>query len=113
MDNFSNFEALHDFIESHEFEQHPNGNRFFDALVDYSSSKKSIAIKTGVRIFRTAGLHDGKIALTEQDNFTADDFHLDFSADFQTYKFEAKKANLTITGKSPKMGSYTVVITPV
>ena len=111
-----NFSELYDFVE---FFGHkalgvdPVGNCHFEGLVRYRSSKEPFVGRTSILIVRN-GFEDGKISLSEQSGLEAEQFHLDFSPDFQKYKFNKKSRSLRVSGSSDKMGGeYRVSITPV
>jgi len=105
--------ALHDFIEANNIDRDEFGNCTFVAIIDYQSSVASNKAKTEVKIIRN-GYNDGEINLSESDSLTVEDYHLDFTTDFQSYSYNAKSKELEISGKSPKMrGSYKVLISPV
>jgi hypothetical protein len=91
----------------------PNGNCEFHGQVSYTSNRGAIVDTAKVRFIRN-GYEDGKIRLDETGSLTAENFHLDFSPDFQTYEFRASDGALVVCGKSNKMGgAYSVTVVPL
>ncbi|MEQ8391290.1 MAG: hypothetical protein RIB30_09890 [Thalassospira sp.] len=86
-----------------------NNNPMFNCIVTYTSKHGTVSDNTSARMDVDTMSH-GKIHLDETDKLTSDDYHLDFSEDWQTYS--STTDGLKITGKSPKMGAYTVIIVP-
>lgn len=102
--------ALYDFLQHHQIDMDAYGNAIFSAIVDYDSSARSVVTTTEIRFVRN-GYDDGKVALREQPEMQADDYHLDLSARYQSYRFDGLSGKLTITGNSSKMGGvYTIKI---
>jgi hypothetical protein len=54
----------------------------------------------------------GEIQLDEVGDIRAEDYHLSFNPKWGTFHFDKSHSALVIEGKSPKMGSYKVVVTP-
>jgi hypothetical protein len=91
----------------------PHGNCEFHGQVSYTSNRGTVVDAVTVRFIRN-GYEDGKIRLEETDSLPAENFHLDFSPDFQTYEFRASDGALVVCGKSTKMGgAYSVTMVPV
>lgn len=91
---------------------HSTSMCLFRCLVSYTSRDKKHQVETVAKI-HTDGIDAGKVSLDETDDFSVDDFHLDFSPDFQSYKINDANI-LVISGSSPKMsGKYSVQITPI
>ncbi|RCK43224.1 hypothetical protein [Thalassospira profundimaris] len=86
-----------------------NNNPMFNCIVTYTSKHGTVSDNTSARM-EVDTMGHGKIHLYETDKLTSDDYHLDFSEDYQTYASTAD--GLKITGKSPKMGAYSVLIVP-
>jgi len=100
-------------MEGHNIESDEYGNLEFKALVEYASSVKNVTDATEVSIKRN-GYNDGAIGLGETDRLSATHFHLDFTINYQKYRFSKEDGKLTITGTSFKMGgSYSVTLLPV
>jgi hypothetical protein len=94
------------------FEVLPVGNYVFPALVTYEYGGKSVTELTTCTAVRN-GYEDGKISLEERGVLSSTIFHLDFTDDFQTYKFDKSTFALVVSGSSQKMGgSYKVTILP-
>jgi hypothetical protein len=88
------------------------GHCKFQAEVTYQFGNKTVVHDTECTIFRN-GIEDGKISLEEDGPLVSAIFHLDFTPDFQTYKFDKSSQALIVTGKSSKMGgNYRVEILP-
>jgi len=87
------------------------GNATFEAEILYTFRNQSINSSTDVKIIRN-GYNDGKVSLGENDELNVNFLHLDFTPDYQKYKYDSSDSSLTITGSSQKMGgNYTVKIT--
>lgn len=105
--------AIHEFMEAHSLTSDQFGNLNFRALVEYWSSSRNTVEITDVKIIRN-GYQDGQISLEEGDELVAEDYHLDFTTNYQIYKFSPDDKKLSVSGNSPKMGGkYNVYITPV
>lgn len=88
------------------------GHCKFQADVTYQFGGKLVQHETACIVFRN-GIEDGKVSLEEDGPLVSEMFHLDFTPDFQTYKFDTVSHALIVTGKSKKMGgNYRVEILP-
>lgn len=91
----------------------------FRARVHYEFMGKSLVDDTGIHIERTAGITENCVHITETDALTAEALHLDFSPNYQDYKYDSGSGALVITQgakskPSPKMGpNYRVTIVPL
>lgn len=104
--------AMQEFAEEHGLNADSHGNYDFYSIVDYQSPLNCIKTTTEVTFIRN-GYNDGSIKLEEKSNLSVDDFHLDFTHDFQRYCYDKKTKELTITYKSHKMGgNYSVTLYP-
>ncbi|WP_345875000.1 hypothetical protein [Shewanella algae] len=107
------FHAIHDFMDALNIETDQYGNLLFYAFVEYQSPARNASEITSVKIFRN-GYQDGQISLGETGDFVAEDYHLDFTTQYQQYSFYEEDKKLIVLGKSPKMGGkYNVSISPV
>lgn len=107
------YHAIHDLMETHAIDTDSYGNCKFKAVVEYRSPAKNASVVTDVSIIRN-GNNDGAVMLDEACALQASDFHLDFSTDWQQYRFAKDRGALVITGSSQKMGgTYSVSILPV
>ena len=105
--------AIHEFMKVHVIKSDSYGNLHFEALVEYRSPARNATEITNIKIIRN-GYQDGEISLDEAGVFSANDYHLDFTTDFQDYVFSEDDNKLTINGSSPKMGGqYSISIHPV
>ncbi|MGC0119928.1 hypothetical protein [Pseudoalteromonas piscicida] len=105
--------AIHDFIEANNIDRDEFGNCTFTAIIDYQSPAISDKATTEVKIIRN-GYNDGEINLSEGGPLTVENYHLDFTIDYQVYSYNSNSKELEVTGKSPKMGgAYKVSIYPV
>lgn len=115
-DNSKNFSAIYEFVEywrtGGKLKVNPLGNCKVTAQITYDSNLGTQIFQTKVSITRK-GYDDGKIALDETSEIVAEDYHLDFSAKFQTVSFNKKTKSLIIKDSSAKMGKYQVDIMPV
>ena len=105
---------IYDFITDTDNESSINiddyGNATFKAQIQYKFRQETLSSDTDVKIIRN-GYDDGKISLTENDELNVNFLHLDFTPDYQEYKYNSDDSSLTITGSSPKMsGDYTIEI---
>jgi hypothetical protein len=104
--------AIHDFMEKYDIKSDQFGNLSFQALVEYKSPARNSTEVTGVTISRN-GYNDGSIGIDETSDMSANDYHLDFTTDYQQYRYSDEKEKLIITGNSPKMGGgYSVSLLP-
>ncbi|WP_022966493.1 hypothetical protein [Denitrificimonas caeni] len=107
------FNAVHDLMEAHNLKSDQFGNLNFEAFVEYHSSAGSASEVTAVRIIRN-GYQDGQISLEESGDLVAENYHLDFTTQYQKYSFSEVDNKLFVSGNSPKMGGkYNVAISPV
>lgn len=90
-----------------------SGTYKFAARIKYVSPRQGTQIETlDVKIIRN-GNEDGRISIDEGNTLNAATHHLDFSADYQKYRFDESAKALVVSGTSPKMGgSYTVSLLP-
>jgi len=104
--------AIHEFMKTHEIKADSSGNLHFEALAEYRSYACNATEITNIKIIRS-GYQDGKISLDETGDFSTNDYHLDFTTDFQDYVFSEGDNKLIISGESLKMGGkYSVSIHP-
>ena len=113
----SNHSVLKKFVDhwrdSPGFEVNDCGNCRFHARVKYEFRTTELVHTTLVSIQRN-GYEDGKVSLEEAGPLVSEVFHLDFSPDWQIYKYGSSHDSLIVKGDSGKMGGeYRVVITPV
>jgi hypothetical protein len=112
----SNHQAIKNFVDywrgKNNFETAPTGNCTFRAAVKYMFDAKVIEQDTTATIIRN-GYEDGKVSISERGTLSAELFHLDFSPDFQKFKYKKSDHSFTVEGDSPKMhGPYKVIISP-
>lgn len=87
------------------------GNVTFNAQIKYTFRNQTLNSYTDVKIIRN-GYDDGKVSLSENDELNVNFLHLDFTPNYQEYKYDSSDSSLTITGSSPKMsGEYIVKLT--
>lgn len=102
-----------EFVEILALEKDSFGHCEFQARVEYKSSVINATEVTTVKFIRN-GYNDGGIQLNEAGCLTANDFHLDFSTNYQSYMFDKDDQSLNISGSSKKMGGlYTIKITKI
>lgn len=112
-----NYAALHAFYEfwggRDAFEEYGIGHRA-DVMVIYRYAGKVIQQATRA-VFTFSGYGtEGSIELQSRGKLDLEKQHLGFSADFQSYNFDAETGVLTVTDRSPKTnGPYKVEITVV
>lgn len=95
-----------------EFQVMPVGNLFFCADIIYVSDKYGNERgRSSVLIVRN-GMQDGNIEIVEAGPFTADTHHLGLKEKHQKYTFDPYDKALVITGKSDKLGKYSIRLTP-
>lgn len=88
------------------------GNYKFSAKIKYESRKQGTQTETlAVKIFRN-GNEDGRILISDGKTLKEATHHLDFSADYQKYRFDKDTEALVVSGTSTKMGDYTVSLRP-
>jgi len=106
------FIAIRDFVKKWD-EQivDRNSNCRFKCLVNYNSSNGTTTFPSKATIIRS-GYDDGKVSLEEYGEVVSEKYHLDFSANCQDLEFDDTTNSLIIKGKSAKMGTYKVQITP-
>lgn len=112
-----NHQAIKDFADhwrkSPGFDIAPTGNCTFEANVVYSFNGKEVEEATFVTIIRN-GFEDGKVSIREAGALIAELFHLDFSPDFQEFRYRDRDGSFIVTGDSQKMrGPYEVTISPI
>ncbi|HAT5005861.1 TPA: hypothetical protein I9749_004595 [Serratia marcescens] len=106
------FDAIKKFMDTHQLQSDQFGHLKFEAFVEYQSPSRNAVEVTNVKILRN-GYDDGTIKLHEEGDLVADDYHLDFTPQYQNYSFSINDGNLIITGTSAKMGGkYNVTISP-
>jgi hypothetical protein len=89
------------------YEESSNGNRTFQALINYAYQDKIIEENLAVKLHLTTE-EGGMIELAEGKKLLSNKVHLDFNPKWRDYRCAADGI-LTITG-SGKIGSYTVKI---
>ena len=116
VDKKRNHSEIYEFVEywrnNGGAEVNAVGNATLDSSVSYSSNRGDESFRTNVTIVRN-GYDDGKISLSELKDFPAEDYHLDFSANFQDIRYHEKAKSLIIKSKSTKMGEYEVHLVPI
>lgn len=116
VDEKKNYSEIHKFVQywrnNSGAEVSSVGNATLDCSISYSSNRGEESFRTNVTIVRN-GYDDGKISLSELKNFLAEDYHLDFSANFQDIRYHDKAKSLVIKSKSTKMGEYEVHLVPI
>ncbi len=85
-----------------------NNSVVFNATVEYSWRGRSETEALEVRA-ANGGVEHGNITVQDGEELTSDLVHLDFDLNYQEYALRGN--SLVISGKSPKMGSYQVVLT--
>jgi len=103
---------IYDFIKEANNEDLINiddcGNVTFKAQIKYMFRNQTLSSYTDVKIIRN-GYDDGKVSLSENDELNANFLHLDFTPNYQEYKYDSSDSSLTIIGSSSKMsGDYIV-----
>lgn len=63
--------------------------------------------------FCQIGIEDGKVRMEDAGKINDKDTHTEFRQLWSEYTFDGETFSLVIEGNSPKIGSYTVVISPV
>jgi hypothetical protein len=116
-DSRASFENFNDFYhrwrEEEGFESNGFGVCWFPAAILYASKAKTVVEVARVTIHLASGPGDGRIAIEETGQLTAEIFHLDFKADFQDYRHDPCSGSLVVSGYSQKMGGrYSVKISP-
>lgn len=112
-----NFSELNKFFEywrdMPDFRVAAKGLCIFKAEIRYKFHGTQVKHITEVMIQRS-GFKDGTVSLTESGPFISETFHLDFSPEWQTYRYSEKTHSLSIKGNSEKMhGDYKVIIRPI
>ncbi len=119
MDELSNFRELHKFLDYWDDKEDifempkSSGHPSFRAVVVYESEKRTTTRVTSITACVLSGPNDGILSLGEAKGLRPEDYHLDFSPDFQEYRYAESTHALVVSGKSEKMGVYKVTITPV
>lgn len=107
------FYSIHDFIGAHNLESDQVGNVCFEAFVEYRSPARNVSEIAKVKIIHN-GYQDGQISLEEAGELVAEEFHLDFTTQYQKYNFSVGDRKLLVSGSSTKMGGkYNVTISPI
>lgn len=113
MDNFS---EIYDFGEhwrdTPNFQVMPVGNFQFTAKVTYTSKIRGTKSAECTILIVRNGMQDGEINIYENGQIRSETHHLSFSAKWQSYAFDSNDGAIIVTGKSPKMGEYSVRIIP-
>ncbi|MER9592969.1 hypothetical protein NKI94_30110 [Mesorhizobium australicum] len=113
-----NFDAIGDFT-SRWRETEPFGTtwperNFFSANTTYNSKGRTAVDSCLVRLETTAGYSDGSVRLYDNERFSSEMYHLDFSVRYQRYEFDQVTGALVISGNSSKMGGdYSCAIIPI
>lgn len=90
----------------------PVGNYLFAAQVAYASATRGTEVEDcTVQIFRN-GISDGNLEIYSSGILQPETHHLGLSVQWQTVTLDKNNNALIVTGKSAKMGTYTVTITP-
>jgi hypothetical protein len=90
----------------------PTGNCSFSAHVCFSADARSTSVLTRVQLIRN-GKEDGAVLIEEADDLTVDDYHTKFlPIGASTCRYVKRSNELVVKGRSPKMGGYSVTITP-
>jgi hypothetical protein len=109
-------DAIHSFwsVNSSEnwLQAEPTGNCSFAAHVQFTSDMRSTGVLARVTLIRN-GYEDGAILIEETDDLTVDDYHTKFlPIGAGTCRYDKQANALVVGGRSPKMGAYSVTITP-
>ena len=94
------------------FQVMPVGNFVFGARITYISDKRGTERENCTVMMVRNGIQDGEINIYEKGILTADTHHLGLNSNFQDYEFDRVDESFLITGKSPKMGEYSIRISP-
>lgn len=112
----NNFSEIYDFGEhwrdKPNFQVMPVGNFLFTAKVIYKSKVRGIKTAECTTLIVRNGMQDGEINIYENGPNQAETHHLLFSPNWQNYQFDSNDGAIIVTGKSPKMGEYSVRIIP-
>lgn len=107
------FHAIHDFMDAHNIKTDQSGNLHFKAFVEYRSPARNTSEIADIKIIRN-GYQDGQISIEETGDLAAEDYHLDFTTQYQKYNFSKDDGKLFVAGNSAKMcGKYSVTISPI
>lgn len=88
-----------------------NGNISCNAFVTYYWKEKRIKSTITAVTLHIVGYEQGKISFESTDDIDVENFHTEFSPEWQTYSFDEENQMLVIEGKSTKMGGdYKVTI---
>jgi hypothetical protein len=102
--------AVNDFLDEHELEKDSFGHCEFRGLVEYTSNVINASEITIIKLIRN-GYNDGDIQITENGDLNYENFHLDFTTNYQNYTFNTADNSLVVSGNSGKMGgNYQVVL---
>jgi hypothetical protein len=88
--------------------QQANGDEIFRGFIEYKFKRKVISERLNVKL-RLTTMEYGQISISDGDLLYADLVHMELNSNFQTYCYN--NVAMEITGKSSKLGSYTVLIT--
>ena len=106
--------AMQNFAEHHQLNINfsSNGNGVFMAKINYSKQANTLTSFSEVSLIRN-GYNDGAVKINETKELNINSYHLDFSHEFQEFKFDTSTKELVIKGSSQKMsGEYIVKIIP-
>ncbi|MNR38817.1 hypothetical protein D3C85_1569520 [compost metagenome] len=94
------------------FQVMPVGNFLFGARITYKSERRGTERENCTVMMVRNGIQDGEINIYEKGILTADTHHLGLNSQYQDYEFDRGDGSFLITGKSKKMGSYSIRISP-
>lgn len=102
--------------QSPEYPEENHGSNYITMLADiryeWRNGKSVGAFQSGIRISVHPG-DDGNIEVSPTGKYTTARYHLGYSPDFQTYRFDETEHALVVEGSSDKMkGEYRVTIVP-
>jgi hypothetical protein len=109
-------DAIHSFWSANSNEDwlqiEPTGNCSFSARVRFWSDVRSTAVLSRVTLVRN-GYEDGAVLIDEADDLKAYEYHTKFlPIRGCTCRYVKQTNALVVSGRSPKMGTYSVTITP-
>lgn len=82
-------------------------------IYNWTTARSPISFRSKLRAYVGSGPDDGRIDIDDTNKATIDDFHLQFHARWQKYRYDESDSALLISGASDKVGGdYSLRITP-
>ena len=110
IDEKKNCQELYGFLqENRNVTLTKNRNWMFEANIFYQAPIGNKNFTSNIHVVES--YNDNTLRILNEDDISADEYHLDLSVNWQNFKFNKQENSLSVTGSSPKVGgNYSIHI---